>query len=101
VATESSGVFWKPVYNLLEGLDLALLVVKAQQIKAVPGRKTDVEDAPMDRRPAAPRLAPRQLHPRARTARTAGVAALSQKLDQPGSLVQVQATFSVKARCSS
>jgi transposase len=42
VAMESSGVFWKPVYNLLEGLDLTLLVVKARQIKAVPGRKTDV-----------------------------------------------------------
>src|SRR5919106_2558292 len=41
VAMESSGVFWKPVYNLLEGLDLTLLVVKARQIKAVPGRKTD------------------------------------------------------------
>jgi transposase len=45
VAMESSGVFWKPVYNLLEGLDLTLLVVNARQIKAVPGRKTDVKDA--------------------------------------------------------
>jgi transposase len=45
VAMESSGVFWKPVYNLLEGLDLTLLVVNARHIKAVPGRKTDVKDA--------------------------------------------------------
>jgi hypothetical protein len=36
---ESSGVFWKPVYNLLEGLDLTLLVVNARHIKAVPGAR--------------------------------------------------------------
>jgi transposase len=45
VAMESTGVFWKPVYNLLEGLDFTLLVVNARHIKAVPGRKTDVKDA--------------------------------------------------------
>ncbi len=45
VAMESSGVFWKPIYNLLEGLDLTLLVVNARHMKAVPGRKTDVKDA--------------------------------------------------------
>lgn len=44
VAMESTGVFWKPVYNLLEG-DFTVLVVNAQHIKAVPGRKTDVKDA--------------------------------------------------------
>jgi transposase len=38
-------VFWKPVYNLLEGTGLELLVVNAQHVKAVPGRKTDVKDA--------------------------------------------------------
>jgi transposase len=45
VAMESTGVFWKPVYNLLEGLGFTLLVVNARHIKAVPGRKTDVKDA--------------------------------------------------------
>jgi transposase len=44
VAMESTGVFWKPIYNLLEG-QFELLVVNAQHIKAVPGRKTDVRDA--------------------------------------------------------
>jgi transposase len=44
VAMESSGVYWRPVYNLLEG-QFELLVVNAQHIKAVPGRKTDVKDA--------------------------------------------------------
>ena len=45
VAMESTGVYWRPVYNLLEALELTLLVVNAQHIKAVPGRKTDVKDA--------------------------------------------------------
>jgi len=43
VAMESTGVFWKPVYNLLEG-QFTLLLVNAQHIKQVPGRKTDVKD---------------------------------------------------------
>jgi transposase len=44
VAMESAGVFWKPVYNLLEE-HLQVIVVNAQHIKAVPGRKTDIKDA--------------------------------------------------------
>jgi transposase len=44
VAMESTGEFWKPVYNLLEGA-LTVLVVNAQHIKHVSGRKTDVKDA--------------------------------------------------------
>src|SRR5918992_1568506 len=43
VAMESTGVFWKPVYNLLEG-QFTLLLVNAQHMKQVPGRKTDVRD---------------------------------------------------------
>lgn len=45
VAMESTGVYWKPVYNLLEMEEIQTLVVNAQHIKAVPGRKTDVKDA--------------------------------------------------------
>ncbi len=44
VAFEATGVYWKPVFNLLEG-SFELLVVNAQHIKAVPGRKTDIKDA--------------------------------------------------------
>jgi transposase len=44
VAFEATGVYWKPVFNLLEGR-FELLVVNAQHIKAVPGRKTDIKDA--------------------------------------------------------
>jgi transposase len=45
VAMESTGVYWKPVYAILEGGGLELVVANAQQIKKVPGRKTDVKDA--------------------------------------------------------
>jgi transposase len=45
VAMESTGVYWKPVYNLLEEKGMSLMVANAQHIKAVPGRKTDVKDA--------------------------------------------------------
>jgi len=45
VAMESTGVYWKPIYNLLEIEDIEILVVNAQHIKMVPGRKTDVKDA--------------------------------------------------------
>ena len=44
VAMESTGVYWKPVYNILSD-ELEAWVVNAQHIKQVPGRKTDVKDA--------------------------------------------------------
>jgi len=44
VAMESTGVLWRPVFNLLEE-GRTLLLVNAQHIKAVPGRKTDVKDS--------------------------------------------------------
>jgi transposase len=44
VAMESTGVYWQPVFNLLEG-HFKTWVVNAQHIKKVPGRKTDIKDA--------------------------------------------------------
>lgn len=44
VAMESTGVYWRPVFNLLEGL-CEVLLVNAQHMKAVPGHKTDVKDS--------------------------------------------------------
>jgi transposase len=44
VAMESTGEYWKPIYNILEG-SFTVLIVNAQHIKNVPGRKTDVKDA--------------------------------------------------------
>jgi transposase len=45
VAMESTGSYWKPVFNLLEESGIEAIVVNAAHIKAVPGRKTDVRDA--------------------------------------------------------
>jgi transposase len=45
VAMESTGVYWKPVWNILEGQFTEVLLVNAQHIKAVPGRKTDQKDS--------------------------------------------------------
>ena len=45
LAMESTGSYWKPVYNVLEGQGMELLVVNPAHMKAVPGRKTDVKDA--------------------------------------------------------
>jgi len=40
---ESTGVYWRPVYHILEG-SFELLLVNAQHVKMVPGRKTDIKD---------------------------------------------------------
>ena len=44
-AMESTGPYWKPLYNLFELLGLDAMIVNAAHMKAVPGRKTDVKDA--------------------------------------------------------
>ena len=44
VAMEATGVYWKPVWHVLEG-SFALVLANAQHIRNVPGRKTDVNDA--------------------------------------------------------
>src|SRR4051812_48837366 len=45
VTMEATGVYWKPVWNVLEGCSLQLLLVNPQHVKALPGRKTDQKDA--------------------------------------------------------
>jgi transposase len=44
VALESTGVYWHPVFNLLEE-DFSVILVNAQHMKALPGRKTDIKDS--------------------------------------------------------
>ena len=44
-AMESTGSYWKPLYNVLESSEIKAIVVNAQHMKAVPGRKTDAKDA--------------------------------------------------------
>jgi len=45
VAMESTGVYWKPVYNIFEMEEIPAMVVNASHMKSIPGRKTDVNDA--------------------------------------------------------
>jgi len=44
VAMEATGVYWIPIYEILEGRGLAVLLVNARHVKNVPGRKSDVSD---------------------------------------------------------
>ena len=45
VALESTGVYWRPVFNILEDEQRTLLLVNPQHMRAVPGKKTDVRDS--------------------------------------------------------
>jgi transposase len=45
VAMEATGVYWKPVWHILDGGEFALVLANAAHVKNVPGRKTDVNDA--------------------------------------------------------
>lgn len=45
VAMESTGAYWKPIYNILELHNIDIIVVNAHHMKTVPGRKTDIKDA--------------------------------------------------------
>lgn len=44
VAMESTGIYWRPIFNLLEA-EFTILLANAKHIKHVPGRKTDIKDA--------------------------------------------------------
>lgn len=45
VAVESTGIYWKPIFNVFEGNEFDICLVNAQHVKNVPGRKTDVKDS--------------------------------------------------------
>lgn len=45
VAMESTGSYWKPIYNVLEAAEIEVVLVNARDFRNVPGRKTDVKDA--------------------------------------------------------
>lgn len=45
IAMESTGIYWRPVFNLLEEDGRTILLVNPQHMRAVPGRKTDVKDS--------------------------------------------------------
>jgi transposase len=48
LAMESTGIYWRPIFNILEAA-FQVILVNAQHIKAVPGRKTDVRDSGANR----------------------------------------------------
>ena len=45
IVMESTGVFWKPLYNVLEPMGFTICVAQAAHVKKVPGRKTDISDS--------------------------------------------------------
>ena len=49
VAMEATGVYWKPVWSILSDGEFELVLANAAHIKNVPGRKTDMNDAPARR----------------------------------------------------
>src|SRR5882724_5233680 len=61
VAMESTGVFWKPIFNILENR-FSVLLVNARHIKQVPGAQERHSGLPVDRTTLAARAAERQLH---------------------------------------
>ena len=49
IVMEATGVYWKPVWNILSDGDFELILANAAHVKNVPGRKTDVNDARSER----------------------------------------------------
>ena len=45
IALESTGVYWRPIFNVLEDESRVITLVNPQHIRAVPGRKTDIKDS--------------------------------------------------------
>ncbi len=62
VAIESTGIYWRPIFNLLEG-ECEVILVNAQHMKAVPGRKTDVKESEWLASRLAPGAPASQLYP--------------------------------------
>jgi transposase len=61
VAMESTGEYWRPVFNILE-VNFPVMLVNASHIKAVPGRKTDIKDASVDCRTIAAWITASKFH---------------------------------------
>ena len=63
VAMESTGVYWKPIFNILEA-QFEILLANAHHLKNVPGRKTDIQGLSVDRATTAAWFAQGQFHSR-------------------------------------
>lgn len=64
VAMESTASYWKPLYNILESIDMPAMVVNAKHMKAVPWPQDRHQGRGMDSRPAAAWPPAGKLHPR-------------------------------------
>jgi transposase len=69
VAMESTGVYWKPVFNILEG-SFEVILANARHVKNVPGRKTDADDSAWLCKLLTERTHKGELHPAERGSRT-------------------------------
>ncbi len=76
VAMESTGVYWRPIFNILEAA-FQVILVNAQHMKAIPGRKTDVRDSEWLADRLATRAAQRFLHSATAHPGSAGSGSLS------------------------
>ena len=85
VAMESSGSYWKPIYNILEQEEVPAMVCNAYHIKNVPGRKTDVNDATWIAKMPEPGIAEPKLCSRPQPAGDKGTDAFSQVPNQGAS----------------
>jgi len=83
VAMESTGVYWKPVFNILEGHFQQVLVVNAQPSKALPGRKKDTLDAEWIAQLLQHGLLPGEFHPPGPHPRPPGGHPLPEAADPP------------------
>lgn len=79
VAMESTGDYWRPVFNILEG-NVEVMLVNARHIKAVPGRKTDIKDSQWIAELLQHGLLRRALYSRSRAKRFARLNPTSQQL---------------------
>jgi transposase len=77
IALESTGVYWRPIFNLLEG-EMTVLLVNAAHIKAVPGPKTERKDAEWIADLLQHGRLASQLYPSSSPTRVAGIDPLSQ-----------------------
>jgi hypothetical protein len=78
VATESTGVFWRPVYNVLKDDRRTLLLVNPQHMRAVPGKKTSMQDTEWIAHLLSMGLVASQFYSGRLRARTVGVNSISQ-----------------------
>jgi transposase len=69
---ESTGSYWKPVFNILEG-SLKIILANPEQVKALRGKKTDPNDSRWLASLLRARIGARQLHPRRGTFGNSGI----------------------------